>query len=406
MKKRTVIILLICLLGCLAAILGLSLSKNDGPPVTEANAVNAGVLLADLANAAQSPTDGDAARIESDLEAIRAVNKKDYRLLSAIAGHWQQTYLDPGYPLYLYHGDDNAPELADCGIPGGAGHAIVVLGYALQDGCMQPELKGRCDAAAAAARAFPDAIIVCSGGATGENNPDGRTEAGLMKAYLSEECGIDPARIHTDEEAMTTLENAVNTFAILRKNSVNTMTIVTSVYHQRRGQMLYRTMAELCRRRYGYSVEMVGNYNYDTEPASPMLLRDARIAASQIAGMLELPDEAMAAFSAGVSPASPPKPSGNMETGKYVHDDQKAVGQPTAFLHHFVFSIQALTISSISFDGGSMRASALSPHHMALGFSGVKVSQRAMGVPSASFPLGSPQRMKLPRELHSCRARS
>lgn len=60
---------------------------------------------------------------------------------------------------------------------------------------MTEDLIGRCGAAAATARAFPDSVLVCSGGAAGGSNPEKHTEAGMMKAYLSEQCGLgeDPA---------------------------------------------------------------------------------------------------------------------------------------------------------------------------------------------------------------------
>ena len=112
-----------------------------------------------------------------------------------------------------------------------------------------------------------------------------------MKAYLVEHCGIGPERIFIDEKATTTAENAANTLEILRQKDVQTMTLVTSAYHQRRGQLLYSVMAELYRQKYGCAVEIVGNYNYDIEPSSPILAFDARIAASQIAELLELPGE-------------------------------------------------------------------------------------------------------------------
>ena len=101
--------------------------------------------------------------------------------------------------------------------------------------------------------ALEDAI--CSGGATGPNNPDGHTEAGLMKEYLVRACGIDTSRIFTDESAMTTLENAENTFEILRAKGIRTITIVTSDYHQKWGQVLYNALAAVYAQRYGYSVE-------------------------------------------------------------------------------------------------------------------------------------------------------
>jgi hypothetical protein len=287
MKKRVIVVLLaVCLLAALTA-LALRLSQKEGPPVSQANARNAAALLTDLVTAAESPSEGDAARIAADLDAVRSVSRSDYRLLKAIADHWQQVYLDPAHELCLYRGDGTAPELMDAGIPDGPTHAIVVLGFELMDGEMQQELVGRCEAAAAAARALPNAIMVCSGGATGPNNPDGHTEAGLMKAYLTEKCGIDPARIYIDEAAMTTQENAVNTFRILQENGVKTMTIVTSAYHQRWGQALYNAVGALYRQRMGCDVEIVGNYCCDVENAAYQ--NGDQIAAMQISGILQLP---------------------------------------------------------------------------------------------------------------------
>lgn len=144
---------------------------------------------------------------------------------------------------------------------------------------------------AAAARALPSAILVCSGGATGENNPEGHTEAGLMKKYLSEICGIDAERIFIDEKAMTTAENAVNTFEILRKNRIKTMTIVTSAYHQRWGQAVYNAVGAVFRERYNYDAEIVGNYCLEIEPSVEMYRLDDRIAVMQIAQILGLPED-------------------------------------------------------------------------------------------------------------------
>ena len=291
MKKRLILVFVICLAVASALVFALTRPQDPGPPVSEANAENFGKLLTDLVNAVETPTDRDAQKIEEDLAAISAVNRKDSDMAKAIADHWRMVYLDPDYRIYLHQGDESARELEKAGVTDSAKHAIVILGYVLQDGEMQPELKGRCDAAAAMARAFPSAILVCSGGATGENNPDGHTEAGMMKGYLTEHCGIDPNRIFTDESATSTAENAANTLEILRQKGVRTMTIVTSAYHQRRGQVLYNVMAELYRKRYGTSIKIVGNYNYVIETSSPIESFDARVAAVQAAELLELPEE-------------------------------------------------------------------------------------------------------------------
>ena len=156
----------------------------------------------------------------------------------------------------------------------------------------QPELAGRCDAAAELAEAFPEAILVCSGGATGKNNPEKHTEAGLMKAYLTEECGIDASRIYTDEEALTTVKNVHKTFEILEKQGVKTMTIVTSQYHQKRSQALYGVMARVCRQERGYSVQSAGNFCYEkTAPSNGT--PDDRLAMQGMVELLNLPEEAI-----------------------------------------------------------------------------------------------------------------
>ena len=246
-------------------------------------------LLGDMLAAYKAPSEDGAQRIAADLEAIRAVSEADYAIGQSIAENWRKVYLSSDYPLYLHDGGERADALEKAGLREGDIQAIVVLGFELKNGEMAEELKGRCDAAAAVARSFPEALIVCSGGATGANNPDGHTEAGLMKDYLADHCGIDAGRIHTDERAMTTVENALNTFAILEANAVETMTIVTSQYHQRRGQVIYNAVAALCAQANGYRPEIVANYCLDIEPANERLRDDADIAIRQLSEVLGLP---------------------------------------------------------------------------------------------------------------------
>ena len=201
-------------------------------------------------------------------------------LASVVAEKWQDIYLDPDYRLYLYGKDDPA------GLPVGGKHAFVVLGLALRDGEMTDELKARCDAAAAAAQVFPDSILVCSGGVTGDNNPECHTEAGLMKDYLVRNCGIGSERIVTDESAVTTLDNAVNTFAILRDRGIRAITIVTSSYHQRRANTLYAVLAEIIRLREDVRIDIVGNYGCEAEAPEMLAKYDAQIAAMQLEEMI------------------------------------------------------------------------------------------------------------------------
>lgn len=245
-------------------------------------------LLEDLLMAKEQPGSEDEAHIEADLSAVQAVSEGDYPVAKAIADHWRQVYLDPAYALCCHGEGDLAPELAEAGIPDERTHAFVVLGYELQDGEMTDELKGRCEAAAAAARSFPNAILVCSGGATGPNNPEKHTEAGLMKQYLVEVCGIEESRIFTDERAMTTAENAVNTFAIMKEQGIESMTIVTSSYHQRWGQALYNALAAIYEQQQGYHARLIGNYCFDTQPSVEVFLKDDWFAVYQLGEILGL----------------------------------------------------------------------------------------------------------------------
>jgi len=260
--------------------------------ISEENKTRFAALLTALVNAYETPSGGDDARIDAELDAIREASASDYDIAQAIAGHWRDVYLDDDYPLFIYReGEERATSLEQTSLRDSARHAFVVLGYELKNGEMQPELKGRCAAAAAAARSFPSAILICSGGATGDNNPSKHTEAGMMRDYLVERCGIEASRIHIDERAMTTLENASNTMEMLQLQGIETMTIVTSTYHQRWGQAVYNAVAALYRHYFGYSVEIVGNYCYDTEPEHDMYRNDDRMAIGQIAQLLNIPME-------------------------------------------------------------------------------------------------------------------
>ena len=290
MKK--LVTLLVAIVLCTAFLIGMQPRTKDYR-IADGNRINFGHLLSDLLDAYENPSSQGQDRLLFDLETIRAVSIGDYNVAKAIADHWAGVYLDPEYHLNLYHGDDKASEITASGIPDTSSHAFVVLGYELKDGEMTDELKGRCEAAAAAAKMYPKSILVCSGGATGSNNPEHHTEAGMMRKYLINKCEIDPDRIFTDERAMTTAENAVNTLAILKSRGVRTMTIITSSYHQRWGQVLYSAMSAIYGQQYGYMPEIISNYCFNIEPENEAFRNDARIAISQLATILHIPRQAM-----------------------------------------------------------------------------------------------------------------
>ena len=257
----------------------------------EQSAVTYARLILDLVDAYERPSQASVSRIDADAEAL------EDDVARSMAEHWKETYLNREYRP-LHYGTDDAALLP---IPErGARHAFAVLGYELLGGEMTDELKGRCRAAAAAAKAFPLSILVCSGGATGVNNPEKRTEAGLMKAYLENECGLDAERVFTDEYALTTTDNALNTLAILEKQDIQSITIVTSSYHMLRGQTLFAAANALYKKEKGFSVESIGGYCFDTEPSTVSILREDLITAYQLGLLLNLPQEQMISLSSAL----------------------------------------------------------------------------------------------------------
>ena len=263
-KCMTVFLILLLTAGMLC-------SGNAESRQEEEQTVDYSVLISDLSAAKEA-----ASRIDADLEAL-----KDDEMAAFIAAKWQELFMEPGYRVYVL-GKDSPAELQITG-----SHAFVVLGYELENGEMTEELKERCEAAAAAWREFPDSILVCSGGATGDNNPEYHTEAGLMKQYLSETCGIPEDSIFTDERAMTTLDNATNTFEILKEQWIEEITLVTSTYHQRWANILYAVLAEHVRETEGRNISIVGNFSCERQAPGSLAGREARIAAMQLQEMMQ-----------------------------------------------------------------------------------------------------------------------
>ena len=208
----------------------------------------------------------DQKELDYILEMIHLESAEEYQVGQAIVDHWYGSVRNSNYRRFAYRGEDMAVPLERSGLDFGGKHAFVVLGFQLQDGEMTDELKGRCDAAAAAARSFPESVLICTGGATGPNNWENHTEADRMKMYLARDRHINADRILTDPEAMTTLENAEKTFRILKQNDIHKITLVTSDYHQMWAQMLFNAVAAIWKARTGFEVSIVGNYSTIVQP--------------------------------------------------------------------------------------------------------------------------------------------
>jgi hypothetical protein len=116
-------------------------------------------------------------------------------------------------------------------MPMNCGHAIVVLGAALEtNGVVKAKLVGRMQQALKVARLYPEAPLILTGG----NQKGGITEAYAMSLWLKHE-GVSGTRLHLEDKAKDTLGNAVYTAAVLERLGVTHVTLVTSANHIRRG---------------------------------------------------------------------------------------------------------------------------------------------------------------------------
>ena len=168
--------------------------------------------------------------VKSTLKRIYFLSEKMYLRDYEIIDYW--IYIDNKMKLHENVAPDGLPETND--------HAFVVLGYQLNnDGSLRPEAIGRCDVAYESAIKYPNSKIYLTGGGTAKNNTN-VTEAGQMKDYLVKEKGLNENRIVIETKAMDTIQNAKNTMKQLYENNIKTITVITSDYHIRRGNILFK----------------------------------------------------------------------------------------------------------------------------------------------------------------------
>lgn len=169
---------------------------------------------------------------------------------SAYAGETWQEIMD----YWRYASEDmalNFGSLPD-GLGDGSGLCIVVLGYQLNpDGTLQRELEWRLGAALGSARKYPKAYVLCTGGGTASRAED-VTEAEQMAAWLINH-GLDPSRIIVENKSMTTTQNAIRSYKILRSQypEVDSVAIVSSDYHVAWGATMFQTQFTIAARELG-----------------------------------------------------------------------------------------------------------------------------------------------------------
>ncbi|MEY2195053.1 ElyC/SanA/YdcF family protein [Neobacillus sp. BF23-41] len=119
-------------------------------------------------------------------------------------------------------------------------HAIVILGYALgEDASMKPPLIERLKAGLAIANKYPNSKIIVSGGVPKQ----GITEADAMSKWLISQ-GVAKERIILENNSTDTVENGLFSTAILEKEKLKDVTLVTSASHMRRALSVFKEASD------------------------------------------------------------------------------------------------------------------------------------------------------------------
>lgn len=197
----------------------------------------------------------DYEKVQNYLWQIEVVDQDIYERDRLLLEYW--SYLDNKMTL----NKGVAPD----GLPNSANHAFVVLGYALNpDGSINQEAMGRCDVAYESAIKYPNSFIFLTGGGTAKENKD-VTEGGQMKEYLVNVKGLDEKRIILETKAMDTIENAKNTIEKLTEYNIKSITVITSDYHIRRANLLFKGEIMLMAEKNGiYPLQILNNAVYET----------------------------------------------------------------------------------------------------------------------------------------------
>ena len=168
-------------------------------------------------------------QIDANLATLESIDPGQGALWRDIMDYW--TYANDEMVV-------NIDELPD-GLPQDDTLCIMILGFELYDnGKMQPELIGRLNVALEAAKKYPNAYILCTGGGTSIANPS-VTEADLMGEWLLNN-GLEEDRLIIENKSMTTAENALNSYAIILNDypQIDSIAVLSSSYHIAWGSLL------------------------------------------------------------------------------------------------------------------------------------------------------------------------
>ena len=248
MRKQAAWILVLSLLFLLS---GCGAAKAPEPSPTPTPARASGEIIEELAVYYGSYGDESEERVAALLAELRAADPDKADRWTRVMELWKTA--NAGLSL-------NYDVLPD-GLPDTDALCIVVLGFQLNaDGSMRDELVERLRVALKSAEKYPNAFVVCTGGGTASGDASA-TEAGRMADWLTEN-GLSPERVLVEDRSLTTAQNAVYTFELLRERcpQVTQLAIVSSDYHIATGTLLFGAEAILTAPKAGQeTVSVVSN---------------------------------------------------------------------------------------------------------------------------------------------------
>ncbi len=147
---------------------------------------------------------------------------------------------------------------------------IAVMGFALnKDGSMRDELVLRLITALNCAKQYPKAYVLVTGGGTASQNKTA-TEADKMAQWLIDNV-LSKDRLIIENHSMTTVENALYSYDIIRKNypQITDIAVVTSDYHIPLSCLLFESQFILAAEKDGHEVNIQVSANAACHPESP-----------------------------------------------------------------------------------------------------------------------------------------
>lgn len=209
--------------------------------------------------------------IRALLEQLGRVDPSEAAIWEHIIKQWSWIHREMEVPA------DILPD----GLPEDDSLCIVIMGYCLNsDGSMQRELIRRLEVALRSAQKYPNAYVLCTGGATsGRGNI---TEAGAMAKWL-EDRGIEKHRILQEKSAMSTTQNAIKSCKLLVRDypQVEKLAVITSDYHIYQSCILFAGMCGYT----GGTMEVAGSAVYATGAGTDNSLSQQAQNLAQLAGV-------------------------------------------------------------------------------------------------------------------------